>query len=59
MIGIDSVAAAAVVQQVSLVVGVHHVVCLIVNAPEGQDIWVVITSCILVNASSCKSWADV
>ena len=45
VIGIGGVATATVVQQVRLVVGVQHVVHLIVNASEGQDIWVIITTC--------------
>lgn len=45
VIGIGGVATAAVVQQMRLVVGVQHVVHLIVNASEGQHIWVIITTC--------------
>ena len=45
MVGIGGVATAAVVQQVRLVVWVYHVVCFIVNTSEGQDIWVIVPTC--------------
>ena len=45
VIGIDGVATAAIIQQARLVVGVQHVVHLIVDASEGQYIWVIIATC--------------
>ncbi len=52
MVGIGGVATATVVQQVGLVVGVKHVVDLVVDASEGQHIWVVVPTCKYVSLLS-------
>ena len=57
MIGADSVPTPTVVQQVGLVVGVQHVICFIVNASEGQHVWIIVSAC-KQRLSMCRNSCD-